>query len=314
MPSQQTRVPLSERCVGKWGAILGAIGIDRSFLSGKHGPCIFCQGRDRWRWINRNGSGDWTCNSCGHGSGMDLAMRYLKTDFKGAAERIEAVIGEARMDRVKPKPDDKKLRAAMVDLWRKSVPIVGTVGEVYCCGVRGIPVPDPAVVRFVERCWYDRDHEFPALVAKVVNTAGEGVNLHRTYLAPDGSGKAPVKEPRLTMRGTIPPGAAIRLYPAGETLGIAEGLENAASAYLRFSIPTWSVLNTTGIKNFVVPEGVKRLVIYGDCDRNFAGAAAAYVRANRAIEQDKIECEVMIPDAPGEDWNSILLRENLRAA
>ncbi len=245
---------------------------------------------------------------------MDLAIRYLKTDFKGAAERIEAVIGQARMDRVKPKPDDKRFRAAMVELWRQSVPIVGTVGEVYCCGVRGITVPDPAVVRFVERCWYDRDHEFPALIAKVVNTAGEGVNLHRTYLALDGSGKAPVKEPRLTMRGTIPPGAAIRLYPAGETLGIAESIENAASAYLKFGTPCWSVLNAGGIERFVIPEGVKRLVICADNDANYRGAAAAYQRANRAVEQDKIEAEVLIPDRLGDDWNSILLRESLRAA
>ena len=41
------RDPLRERCRGRWHGILPAIGIDRSYLTGKNGPCPLCPGGKR---------------------------------------------------------------------------------------------------------------------------------------------------------------------------------------------------------------------------------------------------------------------------
>ena len=66
--------------------------------------------------------------------------------------------------------------------------------------------------------------------------------LHRTYLTADGS-KASVISPRRLMSGTVAKGAAIRLAPAGEALGIAEGIETALSASALFGVPCWAAVN-----------------------------------------------------------------------
>ena len=52
---------------------------------------------------------------------------------------------------------------------------------------------------------------------------GEKAALHRTYLAADGD-KANVSSPR-KMMGSMPSGAAVRLMPYTNVIGIAEGIE-----------------------------------------------------------------------------------------
>lgn len=69
---------------------------------------------------------------------------------------------------------------------------------------------------------------WPAMIAPLqlydfIYGTSELVAVHKTYLAADGSGKAPVETAK-KMRGA-PSGAAIRLAKAGPVLGIAEGIE-----------------------------------------------------------------------------------------
>lgn len=70
----------------------------------------------------------------------------------------------------------------------------------------------------------------PALVALVSDTeTAEPLTLHRTWLQPDGSGKAPIENPRLLLKGH-PSRGVVRLWPDNEvTLGLAlaEGIETA---------------------------------------------------------------------------------------
>src|ERR1700675_2843097 len=106
------RTPLTERTEGRWAAILPLLGIERQFLTGKNGACPMCGGKDRWRWINRRGSGDWWCNACGHGDGIELVKRFLKLEFKPAAQRIEALIENAPKAR-KPDFNEKRQHAEM---------------------------------------------------------------------------------------------------------------------------------------------------------------------------------------------------------
>jgi len=54
-----------------------------------------------------------------------------------------------------------------------------------------------------------------------------GNAIHRTWLAKDGSGKAPIADPKMLLGSCY--GGAIQLYKPGPTLLIAEGIENALS-------------------------------------------------------------------------------------
>lgn len=62
--------------LGRWQQILPALGVDASFLSGRHGPCPGCGGIDRFRFDDRDGSGSFFCSGGGsadtYGDGFEL--------------------------------------------------------------------------------------------------------------------------------------------------------------------------------------------------------------------------------------------------
>lgn len=97
------------------------------------------------------------------------------------------------------------------------------------CPLQAVPHLEPKTFRVVDRhAWWmseTRPHpEFPALLSAMRDGAGQLMSVHRTFLAPDGSGKAPVTKPKL-------------IYPAcsGTTIRISRGpsglgCEEAAAA------------------------------------------------------------------------------------
>jgi len=99
-------------------------------------------------------------------------------------------------------------------------------------------------------------------------------------------------------------GGAIELYPAGEILGVAEGIETAIAAHMLSGLPVWSVVNTALMGQFKPPQGVKHVYIFADNDKNFAGQAAAYKLAHSL--SGKVGVEVMMPQIPGTDYNDLL--------
>ena len=72
-----------ERARGRWRAILPRVGIGLEFLTRKNGPCPLCGGKDRWRFLDYEGSGMWVCNRCrpdgGTGFDGDVATTYLRS-------------------------------------------------------------------------------------------------------------------------------------------------------------------------------------------------------------------------------------------
>jgi len=202
-------VPLRERARGRWPGILTAIGIDAGYLTRKNGPCPICQdGRDRWRFFDTNGDGTWNCRYCGGGLGIDLVMKFTGLPFKEAAQRIEMVIGaEPITIKAKPVADPRpKLRR----MWRDAKPTMpDDVVDTYLRSRRvGLDVY-PSTIRTAPglRCYEDdTTNTFPAMLAVVRDITGKPVTIHRTYLAADGSGKAPVEKPRkiVSKHGTSP--------------------------------------------------------------------------------------------------------------
>src|SRR5215469_14829784 len=86
-------IPLRERAQGRWRAILPALGLDSRYLTRRNMACPRCGGRDRWRFIDREGSGNFVCNVCGRGDGIKLVEWWLGVGFAEAARRVEAVLG-----------------------------------------------------------------------------------------------------------------------------------------------------------------------------------------------------------------------------
>ena len=126
--------------------------------------------------------------------------------------------------------------------------------------------------------------------------------VHRTYLTEDGQ-KAAVEKQKMFMPGNIPDGAAVRLGPVGDTLGVAEGIESALSVTRLFGLTCWATGSTGLLQKWRPPDGVKKVVISLDNDRNFAGFAAGYTLAHRIC--DSVEVEVQFPPL-GMDYNDLL--------
>jgi hypothetical protein len=86
---------------GCWRNVFTALGVDQTIMNGKHQPCPMCGGKDRFRFDDRNGDGDYYCNGCGAGLGLKLLMGIKGWDFKRAADEIDQVTGRvARHGRV----------------------------------------------------------------------------------------------------------------------------------------------------------------------------------------------------------------------
>ena len=92
-------------------------------------------------------------------------------------------------------------------LFAMSRPLTGTLAEVYLRN-RGITaLHETQWLRFHPRCFYRHEPEasetcWPAMIGAATALDGTITGVHRTWLARDGSGKAPVTTPRRAMGDT----------------------------------------------------------------------------------------------------------------
>ena len=288
---------------GRWRSILTALGMDERALSGKHGPCPMCGGKDRFRFDDKEGRGTFYCSGCGAGDGVALAMGITGLSFRDVAAEVERIAGTVKPSTTKPERTDDDKLAALRRAFKESKPIErGDEACRYLAG-RGLRLYDlPEGIRTHPGMQY-RDGgavvgTFPAMLATVTDAAGRAVSMHRTYIR-DGR-KAPVPAPKKLMQGLPLAGAAIRLTPVSRTLGIAEGIETAIAAAELYEVPVWSCISTSGIESFEPPASVEHVIVFADNDANFAGQAAAYRAAHR-LALKGYEVEVVIPPTAG-DW------------
>jgi len=288
-----------EAAKGKWKGILLQLGVDRAHLTGNHAPCPLCGGEDRFRFDNKHGNGSYICNQCGAGTGMQLLQRLKGWDFKTAAGEVDKVLSNVQEDAVKPALDDEKRRELLRKLWQSSKPLEPDDQAGWYLTGRGCDWQGCKDLRFVEQCPAPDGVKRPALIAMVRDAAGNPVNIHRTFLGENG--KADMDNPRAMMPGPVPEGSAVRLFPVAETLGIAEGIETAFAAAMRFRVPVWSAIDAGKLAKWQPPEGCKSVVVFADNDANFTGQAAAYSLANR-LALKGFHVSVMVPEAAGTDW------------
>jgi len=309
--------PLSQLAKGKWASMLPKLGVEERFLTNRHGPCPICApggaGTDRFRFDDKDGKGTWICSSCGAGDGIELVKRVNGWEFKEAAKEIEKHIGTTPTKAVRMGRSEADVRAEMNAIWRAAKPLADVPAVVAWWEKRLGRLPDCPDLRAVRSLRCPGAGDFSAMVALVRDTEGKPVNLHRTFVAADGT-KAPIPEPRRVMDTGLPKGCAVRLSPPAEIMGVAEGIETAAACEKLFDIPTWALLNAQNLRGFLPPKGVQRLVVFGDHDASFTGQAAAFdlartCWAKRETYDPQLQVEVKvigiaIDDVKrGLDWN-----------
>ncbi len=169
---------------------------------------------------------------------------------------------------------------------------------------RGIEIPPPCL-RWAPRCWHGKAGRcLAAMVAAIVDAFGELIGVHRTYLRPDGSGKANV-EPEKAMLGRAA-GGAVRLAPPDETLLVGEGVETCLAAMQATSQPAWAALSTAGLVALALPASVRSVVILADHDPSGAGERAARTAAARWLAEGR-RVRIALPPEPGADFADVLL-------
>lgn len=279
---------------GKWPDILNRLGVNRSFLTGRHCPCPACGGKDRFRFDNQDGSGSFICGQCGAGYGLDLLMRINGWDFAEAARQVDLIVDNCSVAKSTPRP---KVQTGLINrMWNAAEPVsLDNLAGQYYAGRDCLPDDIPSDLRFHPSLPvpYENENQ-PAILAAIRDMDGNAVNLQRVFLKViDGTVKT---TKRAFMPGEIPDGSAVRLSPiCGDHMGIGEGSETCMRAELRFLIPVWAALNSALLKTWWPPEGIKRVSIFGDNDTKFGGQAATYHLAHRLAVKG-IE---VIPSTPG---------------
>jgi hypothetical protein len=197
------------------------------------------------------------------------------------------------------KEAEKKERQALA-VWREAQPITGTVAETYL-RCRGITEDLRDTLRFHPACWHSTARRLPAMVAMV--EGADRFAVHRTYLRPDGSGKAEV-DPSRAMLGTTA-GGALRVSEGRNALAVAEGIENALSLLcgpLSGSVAVWAALSTSGMSGLRLPPRPGTLIVATDGDTPGKTAGAKLAERAAALGWSV----TMLPAPDGRDWNDVI--------
>jgi putative DNA primase/helicase len=302
-----------------WPTILQRLGVADEFLRDRHGPCPVCGGKDRYRFDNRTGHGDWFCNVCRAGDGFTLLMRLHSWDFPTTMERVSETAGLSgnlvrRQDSseqntlssvVKRGDCNHQGRQSTLDwsdtadfTWRKTLPLRGTVGQTYLEHRGCVLPPRDSHLRYLQ----PSDRYPPSLCAAISDViSGEPISLHFTRLAFDGRGKAGTDHhDKLLLKGHRKGGGCIRLWPDEAVtygLAVAEGIETALAAARAFR-PVWATVDAGNLAAMPVVSGIESLTIIADHDD--AGIRAARECAQRWAAAGR-QARIALPKMPGMD-------------
>ena len=264
--------------------------------------------------------GKWTDAATGeHGDLLDVIRESCGLiDFVDVVEEARSFLS---LQHPEPAPATKKRPGtpapsgsseAARRLVSMSQPISGTLVEAYLRN-RGITaLHGTGRLRFHPRCYYRPDDHgptetWPAMIAAVTDLRGTITGAHRTWLAPDGSDKAPIDTQRKAMGDLL--GHAVRFGNAGEVMAAGEGIETILSA--RQALPHMAMaaaLSAAHLAAILFPNDLRRLYIVRDNDPAGDGARDSLVeRANAA------GIEVIVLSPVLEDFNEDLQRLGLDA-
>lgn len=319
-----------EAAAGQWLRILTEAGIPHEYLENPNRPCPLCGGRDRFTFFKKESGGGWFCRGCGHGDGIALLQRWRHEGFIRTLEYLEAVLALPSVSMQESGKKRYQNSAAQTEtsrqkierFWEEAIPINRlTATDPVLCYLKQRHLLRRETLAITElrshplldywendlgNVW--RHERWPALLARVSDDKGRMVSLHRTYLTQEGL-KAPVSAQK-KLAVSYGDNGLIRLFAAGEVLGVAEGIETALAAHWLFKVPVWSAICANGFAHFsVLPDRVKKLIVFGDNDESFTGQAAAWGLAKTMRSRyPHLEIEVKIPSQAGDDWHDIFCR------
>jgi hypothetical protein len=207
-----------------------------------------------------------------------------------------------------PDPDAKARTEAAIAIWRASHDIAGSLAETYLRS-RGIALSPLPSLRFHSGLKHASGGIWPAMVALVAHgETGEALAVHRTFLARDGHGKAPV-DPAKMMLGPCR-GGVVRLGEPGDVLMVGEGIETCLAAMQATGKPGWAALSTSGLRALDLPRAIAEVIVLADGDE--PGEAAAQHCARRWQREGR---DVRIARPPsGMDFNDLLKACNLASS
>jgi hypothetical protein len=254
--------------------------------------------------------GRWVDFASGEGGDLlDLIARTCRLhtfrDVLEEARRFLSLPQQHRAAKPERPPVPTGSPEAARRLFASAKPIAGTLAAIYLRHRGIVDVGDLPALRFHPTCFY-RAHEgapretWPALLAAVTDAEGVITGVLRTWLARDGSGKAPLARPRRSLGRLL--GSGARFGEATDVLAAGEGLETMLSLRVVLpALPIVAALSATHLAGFVPPSGLRRLYIAHDNDR--VGRRAAEMLGARA-HADGIDALVLTPH--WDDFNTDL--------
>jgi putative DNA primase/helicase len=228
-----------------------------------------------------------------------LRSRGLWTE--SGSRRFTRLTSRSAGKRTEPDRDDTKRTETALAIWQATMPADGTLAEAYLVS-RGLHLPPTPTLRFHTGLKHPSGGIWPAMVALVTRGSDNTpLAVHRTFLARDGAGKAPV-DPQKMMLGPCR-GGAVRFAAPGDVLMVGEGIETCFAVMQATGNATWAALSTSGLRALDLPEDVRDVIVLADGDD--AGKAAARDCAWRWKRESR---RVRIARPPkGLDFNDLLV-------
>ena len=196
---------------------------------------------------------------------------------------------------------DEWLQSRARNLWSQGRGLDGTLAEIYLRN-RAIDL-FPSALRFCARTPLGRGKLAtfrPAFLAAVTDDSGL-LAVQRTFLDQDARRARDLDNPRWTLGR--PKAGAVRLAPATDELGLAEGVETAISAMILLDIPVWAALGSERFPQVAIPASVTRLTLLPDND---AAGRLTVPLSQQALAAEGRHIEPRWPWYGLNDWNDVL--------
>ena len=325
-----------ERAHGRWREILPRLGIETKFLTNKHGPCPLCGGKDRYRFDDRNGNGEYYCHQCGAGVGILLVRKKNDWDFKTACDAIDEIIGNGKAKKNGAAPDkaasaEPVRSATAIAIFNEAGELRGSPAWIYLERrhvAHGLPHTIEHALRWHPACPWERRNVHGCMVGLYTDArTGEPKAIHRTAITANGE--------KLGRKALGPKaGCVIRLWPvATHRLVIGEGIESVlagAGGFCYFAEdktarrmqievtssnvqpgevlrPCWAAGDAANLAVFPVLPEIPKLFILVDNDESQAGQRAALDCARRWHGAGR-KVVRLLPPQSGTDFASLTER------
>jgi phage/plasmid primase-like uncharacterized protein len=246
----------------------------------------------------KDGRALWWCASCQDNAGVTAAIRCAL-----AGQWIPPAVVDRRVGKA---PSTVWNSAFARELWGEALPMAGTIAQRYL-KARGLADVQSAALRYHPHTPHPgTGRRLPAMLAAIRDTrTGELRGVHRTYLRPDGTGKAEV-EPAKASLGPVAGGAVMLQKPRdGVPLVIGEGIETSLSAATMIGAVAWAAVSAGNLAALPLPPlpACPAVIIAADPDppgQRAAGAIACRWRdEGRAVR-------IATPDRSDFDFNDLL--------